>query len=91
VWSNSHQKIYEVELQSNLIESANIFLEPIKAWNISFDYFIYKPEEPDVNHNFFHLVNLTKVNDKGQCSAQLVQDFVENPDCKWIIIIQMLL
>ncbi len=83
VWSNDHQKIYEVELQSNQSSCVNkINIGPIKAWNVNFDYFIYKPEAPDLNHNYFHIVNLTKVNDKGDCSAQLVQDFVANADCK---------
>lgn len=41
------------------------------------EYFMFKTEAPDENSDCFHLVNLEKEN-----STVLIEDFIQNPDCK---------
>jgi hypothetical protein len=49
----------------------------VKVWTIFYDYFIFKPEAPDENDGYFHIVNLKNGN-----STILVQDFIKDKDCK---------
>lgn len=61
-------------------------LGPVKAWNIFYKYFIYRPEDPDENHDHIHLVNLENPhpeqnNLEQKNSMILIEDFTGNPDC----------
>lgn len=77
VWSKKNDKIYERPLLCKLISFNMLMcLEPVKNWNVFFDYLIYKPEAPDSNHEYIHLVNLTNNN-----SMILIKDFTQDPDC----------
>jgi hypothetical protein len=55
-----------------------VLLDEITTWNIFHQYLIYKPEAPDENSEYFHLINLEKNN-----ATYLIEDITNNdPSCK---------
>ena len=57
------------DLSSVSILLFNIFLGPVKSWNIFYNYLIYRPEKPDENHDHIYLVDLENEN-----SMSLIED-----------------
>jgi hypothetical protein len=66
VWNKENDKVFEQEL-----------IKPIRAWAIQDNYFIYKPDEPDTDSDYIHLVDLERDN-----STVKFLDFTHDPDCK---------
>jgi hypothetical protein len=54
-----------------------MLIDEVTVWSIAHEYFLFKTEGSDVNNDCFHLVNLENGN-----STFLIQDFVNDKDCK---------
>jgi hypothetical protein len=59
-------------------------VEEVEMWNIFYNYFTFKLQEPDEGSEFFHIVNLAQQN-----AEILVSDFTQfdgsrkDDQCKW--------
>ena len=62
VWDTIGNKIYEKSLRRNTSCIFKQVIDEVSAWSIIYKYFIYKPEHPDQNNNYVHLINLEKGN-----------------------------
>ena len=60
-------------------KSLRWILAEITVWTVFYQYFIYKPEEPDENHDCFYLIDLENGN-----ATILIEDFVKDSACKAI-------
>ena len=79
VWNAESEKVYEKILISNISTAPYNTLDPIKSWSIWYDYFIFEMEAGDKDSNFIHLVQLKKAN-----SLVKIENFMKDPECKWI-------
>lgn len=47
----------------------------ITVWNVFYEYFMYKPSQPDENHEYYHLFNI-KNN-----TLYLIEDNLKDSNC----------
>lgn len=48
----------------------------LTSWTVCYNYFIYRPNDTDENHNYIHVVNLDKEN-----ATFMIEDFLDSTDC----------
>ena len=83
MWNTDNDKIYERPLVSKFHMLPYLPLtEPVKSWNVFYQYLIYRVEAPDENYNYIHIVNLDNEN-----STLLIEDIFNTYDCRNLLFI----